>query len=119
MKGSDKCYQSTMLGVGKRASVRNCLQARLLLISPSLSPASFPNSPLESNKEAVAAGGTPGKQPRHTASGHGSSTECVRMASAEGLYTGFFLSEYETELRETTRTTSTTRRKVIPVGKKM
>ena len=93
--------------LGNRGNVRNCLQAHLLLISPSLSPARFPTSPLESNKEAVAAGGTPGKQSRHTASGHGSSTERVRMASAEGLYTGFFLSEYKTELRETARTTST------------
>lgn len=96
-------------GSGKQ---RNCQE--LVLISPSPSPASFPTSPLESTKEAVAAGGTPRKQSRHTASGHSSGTKCAWRTVSAGVHAGFFLSEYNTELRETTPTTPTTRRKVIP-----
>lgn len=62
------------------------------------------------HQRGASAGGTPGQQSRHTGSGHGSSTVCVRLASAEG--------PHKTELRQTTQTTSGQWRKVTPEGKK-
>jgi len=120
VNGSEKGYQSMMLEIGNRTNVSNCLQARLLLISPTPSPASFPTTPLQSNKEAVDTGGTRVKQSRHTASGHCSGTQRASKASAEGPHAAFFLSECKAELRETTQPTPTPQRKLIhnPVEKK-
>lgn len=90
--------------LGNRGSGSDCLPACLLLNSPSLSPASFPTSLLESNKPAAAAASTPLEQFRHTILCCDSGTKCVRTAPAEGLYTGFFLTEHKTELRDKNHT---------------
>lgn len=105
MEGLDTSYQSRMLGsreVPATASKDSCCSSL---------PPTLPASPLSPRRHqtGASAGGAPG-QSRHTGSGHGSSTECVRMASAEGLY--------KTELRETTQTTSRQCRNVMPVGEK-
>lgn len=113
IEGSEKSYQSMMLG--NRRSVRNSSRTSLPAADLYL-PIPCQLSWLSSKKQQrVAAGGTPGKQSRHTAPGHCSGRVCQNGFCRRTVH--WFVSQW-IQNWERTQTTSTWR-KVIPVRKKM